>query len=123
MLNEGYYFGHCAFEIDLIYKNSTSLLQCVQIASRHNYIHYVDACSLKLFNGETMYPDSQRHKLKEMLFPTSNISDIVKASVPTEVCGEPEALVVARKKSKDLDHSDLEKVCEKNACKVKAHCC
>mmetsp|Transcript_40978 Transcript_40978/g.96212 ORF Transcript_40978/g.96212 Transcript_40978/m.96212 type:complete len:450 (-) Transcript_40978:67-1416(-) len=103
---DGYYFGHYVFEAGI---NSKSLLH-YQPNGYTCKITSHEACSLKLFNGETMYPSDQYNCLKEMLSYANKslTSDIFKA---TMVCGEPETLIVMRRKYKDYERSDLQTIC------------
>ena len=105
---DNYYFGHYAFKSD---PSQIPFLGCGKNYTVPNDI----ACSLKLLNGETMYPGTQRPVLKAMLSHVKECTTSGKFAV-TNVSGEPENLVASRGKDSDYDRSDLEKICIELAC-------
>lgn len=98
-------FGHCAFEWN---NNSlpSELLRLCSASNKKRKLSDTDACSLKLFNGETSYSGSQRDVLKNMISDANRM----------EVSGGPEMLVQLRGKSHDYDRSDLEDICMELLC-------
>jgi hypothetical protein len=129
-LRNGLYFSHFAFETNL---DPRKYLRCgnkrlaLKVPTKYLCCSNEDlavipddvACSLKLFNGETQYPGSQRNVLKKMLSSAWDCDDSSKFNL-TKASGEPEYLVAARRKNMDLDRSDLEKICEELACEFEA---
>ena len=114
------YFGHYAFET-----TTDSFLRCDPRPQGHP-IRNLDgnsSCSLKLFNGDTMYPGDQYQILKQMLFHCSNANSTsgVSDKSMTIASGEPEVLVVARGKLSDYDMSDLERISKEISCEKGHH--
>lgn len=98
-------FCHCAFEWN---NNSlpSELLRLCSASNKKRKLSDTDACSLKLFNGETSYSGSQRDVLKNMISDANRM----------KVSGGPEMLVQLRGKSHDYDRSDLEDICMELLC-------
>jgi hypothetical protein len=73
---------------------------------------------MKLFNGGTIYPSSQRNIMKEMLsvgtmqFASSTLGN----ATASNVTGSHEKFIAARQKQKDLELSDLEGICKEIIC-------
>ena len=105
-----HYFGHYAFE------NDSS--QVKFLGYGENYAIPDDiACSLKLLNGETMYPGTQRSTMKSMLSNAKSCISSEKSTV-TNASGKPKTLVQSRGNNADYDRSDLERVCIELACEA-----
>lgn len=105
-------FGHYAFEIE---PDQEPLLRC----GKKNVIMHDDIiCSTKLFNGETMYPRNQQRVLKDMLSCAKDCIDSSESFATTEASGEPEVLVLARRKNANFEMSDLENICKEIAMEV-----
>jgi|AntRauTorckE5430_2_1112549.scaffolds.fasta_scaffold00188_12 hypothetical protein len=102
-------FGHFAFETD---PSSKSFLRC-NLTTHVKSLSDIDSCSIKLFNGETVYPSSQRTVMKDML-----CLGISENSVNSNVSGSPEKFVVARQKQKDLELSHLQELCNELICEL-----
>jgi len=102
----GLFFGHFAFETDPTSKSCP--LRCHSMITRVKSLRDIDSCSMKLFNGETVYPSSQRRVIKDMLSPGLNGSENFAAS---NITGTPETFIAARQKQKDLELSHLEEIC------------
>uniref|UniRef100_A0A7S0CBZ5 Uncharacterized protein n=1 Tax=Proboscia inermis TaxID=420281 RepID=A0A7S0CBZ5_9STRA len=112
------YFGHHAFETTTYFP----FLRVCSCPKHPGKLDAKDSCSLKLFNGDTMYPGNFSQTLKEMLSHRSNetvTSDCSNISM-TLASGEPEAFVERRGKKRDYDMSDLERTSEMIACEMDA---
>ena len=131
----GLYFGHYAFEtivnsdrLPFLRVNSHSMQATAKrrklsaILPFHSKISLdeKDSCSLKLFNGDTMYPGSLKRTLKGMLSHSSE--DLASSGISniklTLASGEPEAFVERRGKLRDYDMSDLENISKEIACEM-----
>ena len=111
----GHMFGHFAFETDPTSK--TYYLRC-DPTNHAIPLRDLDCCSMKLFNGGTIYPSSQRNIMKEMLsvgtmqFASSTLGN----ATASNVTGSHEKFIAARQKQKDLELSDLEGICKEIIC-------
>ena len=124
----GLYFGHFAFET--IHDSSRiaflrvhphpGTLSLRSLADLE--LDEKDSCSLKLFNGDTMYPGSLKATLKDMLCHSNDglISSSASNIKLTLASGEPEAFVERRGKLRDYDMSDLENISKEIACEMDA---
>jgi len=99
----GLSFGHFAFETD---PSSPPFLRC-NSRSCINSLSDIDSCSMKLFNGDTLYPSSQRKALKDMLSVLSGFGNLT----PANVSRSPETFIAARQKQKEIELSHLRDVC------------
>eukprot|EP00979_Chaetoceros_neogracilis_P009353 scaffold2117_cov245-Chaetoceros_neogracile.AAC.1 len=99
----GLSFGHFAFETD---PSSPPFLRC-NSRSCINSLSDIDSCSMKLFNGDTLYPSSQRKALKDMLSVLSGFGNLT----PSNVSRSPETFIAARQKQKEIELSHLRDVC------------
>jgi len=119
--DDGYFFGHHSFETDHL-QNIGFGPSLRSGQKKGDRIPDDIACTLKLWNGETMYPGSQRSVLKSMLSHAKkaassecSTSDTHTSVTKTKISGEPETLVDARRKNPDYDRSDLERICQELA--------
>ena len=110
ILEKDYHFGHYPFESE---QDQSKFLRC----GKNHILRDEIACSLKLFNGETQYPRSQFNTLKEMLSGAMNHVSSGNFNM-SKSSGEPEYLVMARRKNTELDRSDLEMMCSEIACQA-----
>ncbi len=110
--DNGFYFGHYAFEIE---QRFFPFLRC---GRKELAMPELMTCSLKLFNGETMYPGYQAKVLKNMLSGAMEGATSGETFNLTKASGEPEHLVSARRKDADFDCSDLQKICSQLACEA-----
>jgi DNA-binding Xre family transcriptional regulator len=111
----GILFGHFAFETD---PTSKALLRCNLSKRVHSFLSDIDSCSMKLFNGETVYPSSQRQIMTDML-SIRDINGSAKSTTTLDssiVTGSPVNFIVARQKTKDLELSDLQEICNELIC-------
>jgi len=117
-------FCHMAFESDAelpLSFNGTSL----SISSKINIskmlfekqISTKDACSLKLFNGETSFPGNQMVTLKKMLSCAKLTVDKGNFLV-SQASGEPNKLVQLRGKHPFYDRSHIEAICIELSCEA-----
>ena len=111
----GIWFGHFAFETD---PSSKSFLRCNPSTRVHSFLCDIDSCSMKLFNGETVYPSYQRKVMKDMLSVGINgpANSTTGNLVSSNVTGSPENFIIARQKQKDLELSDLQEICSEIIC-------
>jgi hypothetical protein len=119
-MDDGYYFGHYSFE------SCHKRVHNLRCGKYSTLLPDEMTCSLKLFNGETQYPGSQRETLKKMLSHASAYYEAASADSnnnKTIASGEPEHIISARRKQMDLDRSDLENICEEIACEVEKEEC
>eukprot|EP01083_Nonionella_stella_P024044 66524_1 len=86
-----HYFGHYAFESQ---STSTSSLR---VGKKSTILSNDIACSMKLFNGETMYSGKQIPVLKSMLSCAKECTSSG-TFTETKASGEPETLVSGRRK-------------------------
>ncbi len=112
-------FGHYAFETSFGDK------YFLRYGSRRRRPYNIDgrrSCSLKLFNGDTMYPGDQYQTLKQMLRLSTRQSNTPSTSilslkgVKVVASGEPEELVASRGKLNAYDMSDLERMSKEISC-------
>lgn len=111
----GHTFGHYAFETD---PNLTSYYLRCDPNNHAIPLRDLDCCSMKLFNGGTVYPSSQHSVMKEMLsFDAVQFASSTPGNfTATNVTGSHEKFIAARQKQKDLELSDLEEICNEIIC-------
>ncbi|GFH47534.1 hypothetical protein CTEN210_04009 [Chaetoceros tenuissimus] len=99
--SSNYFFGHFAYESDP--NSNNTMLRCDLNPVANIPLSSDKVCSMKLFNGETNYPSSQKETMKGLL------------SIKKAVGGIVEAFVNAREKGKNMELSCLEKICNELA--------
>jgi len=116
--SNGYYFDHCAFATD---KNVQDLLRHDASGTKCPGISDEMSCSVKLFNGETIYrDDGQRRALKSMLSCAKKCALSSNKMSVSNLSGQPDSLVIARMKLNDYDRSDLQAVVSQIASEFEA---